>query len=320
MERKTNEPTFVDGAIDDLGDPKTMAFLGRVARIVPWELLAALIRPVYRNNTQKGGRPNVPVIMMLKVIFLQKWFNLSDPQAEAMLRDRISFRKFVGLGYSDDVIDETTIVKFRERLREHQLIGKVFDTAREHLEAQGLIVNEGTIVDATIIQAPRGRTKDDGTSTRDPAATHTRKHGRAYHGYKGHIATDVNGMAKDYVFDTAKVHDSKHMDQLIEGESKAVYGDSAYMDGKRRERLEKDGIFWGICYRRVRGQEKLTHAQREHNRRCSRVRAMVETPFARLKGHGGFRVVRYRGLARNAIDFALGLMTGNFVRALSLQG
>ena len=319
-ERKTQEPTFLDGMTCELGDPKTIAQLDRLNQAVPWERLAEPIRATYRNGTARGGRPNVPVVMMLKIILLQKWFNVSDPGMESLLRDRISFRRFVGLGWEDPTPDETTIVEFRKRLREHGLVSLLFDEATAHLKEQGLIVQEGTLVDATIIEAPRGRTTEDGLgSTKEPAASYTKKHGRTYHGYKAHIATDINGMATDYVFDTAKVHDSQHMDQLIENEDKGVYADSAYMNRQRKERLEAMGVFCGIIERRVRGQTKLTDGQKEHNRVCAAVRAMVETPFAHMKNTGGYVRTRFRGLTRNAMDFALGLIACNFRRSLSLQ-
>ena len=240
-----------------------------------------------------------------------------------MLRDRISFRKFVGLGWTDPTVDHATIAIFRGRLREQQLISDLFDAVTDHLTHEGMIVREGTLVDATIITAPRGRKSDSESNhrghTKDKAATATKKHGIPHHGYKAHIATDTQGMIVDYVYDTAKVHDSKHIDQLTENETKSVYADSAYMDKDRKERLENDGVFCGIIQRRVRGQDQLTAAQKQHNQQCAKVRAIVEHPFAWLKNTGGFLRVRYRGLQRNAIDFALAAIAYNFKRSLSLQ-
>ena len=287
MERKTHEPMLIDGMTADLGDPQTINQLEQLNRVIPWEKLAQPIRQTYQNDTAKGGRPNVPVVMMLKIVMLQKWFNLSDPAAEAMLRDRISFRKFVGLGWTDPTVDHATIAIFRGRLREQQLMSDLFDQVTDHLSHEGMIVREGTLVDATIISAPRGRSTDSGTGhTKDKAATSTKKNSIPYHGYKAHIATDTQGMIIDYVYDTAKVHDSKHIDQLIEDEDQAVYADSAYMDKNRKERLENDGVFCGIIQRRVRGQKELTVAQKQHNKQCAQRRARVEHPFAWIKEHG----------------------------------
>jgi len=191
MERRRTQPTLMDAYVCELGDPKLRAKLACLNAAVPWAKLAEPIRATYDNDTAKGGRPNVPVEMMLKVVLLQKWFNVSDPAMEGMLLDRISFREFVGLNMTDGTIDETTIVNFRKRLREHGLMQGLFDAVVAHLNERGLIVEEGTLVDATIIEAPRGKRADDGLGhTKQPAATFTKKHGRTYHGYKAHIATD----------------------------------------------------------------------------------------------------------------------------------
>ena len=213
----------------------------------------------------------------------------------------------MGLGLRDATPDETTFVKFRNRLREAGYASTLFDTTVAYLRDQGLVLQEGTLVDATILEASKGRPRqqDGGLShTKDPSASFTKKHGRTYHGYKAHIATDIQGLITDYVFDTAKVHDSKHMDQLIEGESKAVYADSAYMDKARKARLEDDGVFCGVIERRVRSQATLTDEQVEHNRLCAAIRAIVEHPFAWMKGMG-YRFVRYRGLEHLPSLFAI---------------
>jgi IS5 family transposase len=325
MERKPHEPMLIDGMTAGLGSRRTMSQLARLDAAVPWETLARFIRPTYRNGGEQGGRPNVPVVMMLKIVMLQKWYNLSDPEMEEALLDRLSFRRFVGLGLTDANVDHATIAVFRGRLRQHGLMSVLFETVVNHLERQGLIVKEGTLVDATIIEAPRGRTREDKLGdSKDRAATYTKKHGRTYHGYKGHVATDTRAMIKDYVFDTACLHDSRHIDQLIaqeesQGAGGAVYADSAYMDKSRKARLESNGIFCGIIERRVRGQKELTDEQKQHNRRCAKVRAMVEHPFAWIKNTGALLRVRYRGLTRNAIDFGLNAIAYNFKRSLSLS-
>lgn len=320
MERPRTQPTLMDDYVSQLGDPKIRAKLARLNAAVPWERLAAPIVATYGNHTAKGGRPNLPVVMMLKVLMLQKWFNLSDPMMEGMLLDRYSFREFVGLNMIDGTVDETTIVIFRKRLRQYGLMATLFEDVVAHLGQQGLIVQEGTLVDATIIEAPRGKSTEDGLGhTKQKAASYTKKHGRMYHGYKAHIATDANGLITDYVYDTASVHDSTHIDQLIQGEKQAVFADSAYMDKDRKARLEGEGIFCGIIERRVRGQTELTKAQKAHNRLCASFRAFVEHPFAWIKRAGGFTRTRYRGLGRNALDFGLGAIAYNFQRSLSLQ-
>lgn len=317
MQWQSQGDNLWDRSLDGLGGPRTQAFLNTIDAAIPWELLAEPVEATYsQSNT---GRPHWPAVLMLKCVFLQKWFNLSDPGLEEALLDRLSFRRFVGLSQGDPTPDETTLVRFRKRLLDHGLANDLFERAKGHLQQQGLIVQEGTAVDATIIHAPRGRERADGLSnSTDRCASTTVKHGEVHHGYKAHVATDVNSIIVDYVYDTAKVHDSQHMDQLIEGETQAVFGDSAYMDKTRKARLEEQGIFCGIIERRVRGQAELRPEQKRHNRLCSQFRAAVELPFAWLKNTGGFLTVRYRGLQRNALDFCLAAIAYNFRRSLSI--
>lgn len=319
MERPSEGWTLMDGYLAEVGGPRTTALLKEIDQFVPWDQLARPIEATYQNNTRKGGRPHWPVPMMLRCLILAKLYNLSDPALEECLQDRISFRRFVGLGMADDTPDETSIVRFRKRLLDHGLASDLFDTLKDCLQQRDLILKEGTIVDATIIQAPRGRDRHGKPSpTADPAATQTVKHHRPYFGYKAHVATDLNGMITNYIFDTAKVADVVHIDQLIADETQAVFADSAYMDKQRQARLEAAGIFCGIIQRRVRGQSALRPEQRAHNRLCAKFRAAVEHPFASLKNTGGFHRTRYRGIARNALDFCLGAMMVNIRRGLSL--
>ena len=318
MERKNNQLTFLDNATSDLGGKRTADFFAKCDKFIPWAELAEPLKDMYANNTSKGGASNWPIIMMIKCMMLQKWFNLSDPMLEEMLLDRLSFRRFVGLRMEDNTPDDTTFVVFRRRLRKHGHSKTLFDKTLEILKRRGVILEEGTCVDATIIETSRGRKRDDGTHTRDKTASYTKKNGRSYHGFKAHIATDTNGIIKDYCFDTAKVHDSKHIDDLTEDEKNCVFADSAYMSSERKKSLEDKGVFCGIIQRRVRGQKELTPEQKWHNRLVSGIRAVVEHPFAWIK-NTGYRRARYRGLRRNGMDFALHAIAYNFKRSFSLQ-
>jgi IS5 family transposase len=343
MERKSEQPTFLDAAALELGGPRTMAFLDKCERLIPWEKLAGSVADVFsrpaksdpdkskpaeskpakgepaRGEVRRGGRPHWPVKLYVKCLMLQKWFNLSDPQLEEQLRDRISFRRFVGLGLTEPTPDETSLVVFRRRLREAGHERTLFEAVHRHLQKLGLILNTGTLVDATIVEAPRGRRKDDGTSTRDADASFTKKNGRTYHGYKGHIATDRRGIVKDFRFDTARVHDSRHIDALIRREKQLVVADSAYMDQAREQRLRKRGVCYAVVKRRVRGQAELPVLQKLLNQVWSSIRAVVEHPLAWIRNMG-YRKVRYRGLARNALDFGLLAAAYNLKRSFSLRG
>jgi transposase, IS5 family len=315
MERRNADPSLVDGMTADLGGPRTADLLGKLDKVVPWETLAVPVRKLYKN--EDNGAPAWPAVMMLKCVMLAKWYGLSDPQLEEHLKDRLSFRRFVGLSLIDKTPDETTFVIFRKRLREADLDRTLFEAAGKHLEKLGVLVKEGTLVDATIIEAPRGQKKPDDTSTRDPDASFTKKHGRTYHGYKGHIAADASGIVTDYRFSTASHHDSRYFDELTRKEKTVVYGDSAYADQTRRRILHILGVIDAIVYKRRRGQKDLYDWQERWNKLVSKTRALVEHPFARMK-QSGYRRVRYRGLRRNTLDFALNLIAHNCKRALSL--
>jgi IS5 family transposase len=306
--------------IADLGGPRTVEFLARCQELIPWSTMADSIKHLFPEQPQ-GGRPFWPAVVMLKCVMLQKWFGLSDPGLEEQLRDRISFRRFVGLSLDQATPDETTLVKFRGRLREHGCASTIFQAAIESLRTRGLVLKQGSIVDATIVDAPQGRrVKElDGTErhTRDRCASYTKNHGTLRHGYKAHLTTDTRGLITDWLFDTASPHDSNHVDQLTATERTAVYADSAYGSKERRERLKEKQITDRIVHKRVRGQAELSAAQKVHNTACSQVRAFVEHPRAWMVKMG-YTAVRYRGLVRNALDFALTAVAYNFKRSFSL--
>jgi IS5 family transposase len=315
--RQNKAMGFVDAMLD--GGPRTAALLERLDEATPWRELAAPIYQLPEYTNPGPGRPALDPTLMLRGLLLAKWFNLSDPQLEEQLRDRISFRRFVGLSFTDTTPDETSFVRFRARLRESRLHDHLFDAVVGHIGAQGLLVREGTLVDATIVEQSRGRPRGDGTSTRDPDASFTKKHGTTHHGYKGHIAADLSEIVTDYRFTTAKEHDSRHIDDLTIGEATAVIADSAYSDRRRRAELRERGVLDAICYKRVRGQDELYGWQSRWNTLVSRLRARVEHPFGMLKQQLGHRRVRYRGRERNEFDFALVLTACNLKRSLSLR-
>jgi len=314
--RKNREMGFADAMIG--GGRRTAALLERLDAATPWRLLAAPIYALPEYTNAGPGRPPWDPALMLKCLMLSEWFNLSDPGLEEALQDRISFRRFVGLSFTDETPDETTFVRFRERLREAGLHERIFDGVVAHIEAQGLLVKEGTMVDATIIEQSRGRRRADGSSTRDEAASFTKKHGVTRHGYKGHIAADLSGIVTDYRLTTAKEHDSRRIDELTIGERKAVIADSAYESAERRSMLRARGVIDGIVYKRKRGQAALRDWQVRWNREVSRLRARVEHPLGMLKQQLGYRRVRYRGRTRNEFHFALLLAACNLKRSLSL--
>jgi len=317
--RKNAPMGFVDAALEDFGSSRTAKLLDTLDAATPWDTLARPITQLPEYKDHGSGRPPWEPVMMLKCLMLSKWFNLSDPGLEEGLKDRISFRKFVGLSFTDATPDETTFVKFRKRLREAKLDDYLFQSVVKHLHSQGFLVREGTMVDATIIEQSTGSKNKKGENTRDEDASFTKKHGKTYHGYKAHIACDLSGVITDYKVTTAKVHDSKCIDELVEDEEVAVLADSAYSSKDRREKLRKREVIDGIVYKRVRGQGELYEWQERWNGLVSKVRSKVEHPFAMMKHQLGYRTVRYRGLERNAFDICLMLMACNLKRSVFLN-
>ena len=317
--RKNAPMGFVDAALEEMGSKRTSALLARLDTATPWDKLATPIKQLPEYKQHGAGRPPWEPVTMLKAMMLAKWFNLSDPGLEEALLDRISFRKFVGLSFTDATPDETTFVKFRKRLREAGLDGYLFQSVVKHLDSQGFLVRQGTMVDATIIEQSTGSKNDDGESTRDQDASFTKKHGKTHHGYKAHIACDLSGVITAYDVTTAKVHDSQCIDELVKDEEVAVLADSAYSSNERRAVLRSRGVIDGIIYKRSRGQKELYPWQENWNVLVSKTRSRVEHPFAMLKHQLGYRKVRYRGLERNNFDVCLMLMACNLKRSVWLR-
>lgn len=323
MERKLADPTFTDALMLDYGSRRMAAFFSQMNAVIPFDQLAASIFDVFDDSKpSQGGRPHWPVVMMIKCLLLQKWFSLSDPALEEMLKDRLSFRRFVGLSLEEQTPDETTFVKFRDRLAERGHGSTLFDAVKRVLDERGVLLHSGTLIDASVQQTSYGRwsrASDEKADlhTRDKSASSTRMYGRTYFGFKGHIATDTQGLVKDYRFDTAATHESKYFNALTRNERVAVWADKGYFAFDRIARLRLRGVFPGIAHRRTRDQPPLSAQQKQHNHRVAQVRFVVEHPFAWMKARGWGRA-RYRGTARNGLDFALHLLAWNLHRARDL--
>ena len=271
-------------------------FLAEMDAVVPWARLVALIAPHY-PKADGPGRPPLGLEKMLRIYFLQQWFNLSDPQAEDAIYDSESMRRFarVELGH-DPVPDETTILRFRHLLEQHGLTAAIFESIKTLLVEKQLLLQAGTIVDATIIAAPTS-TKN-ATQTRDPEMHQTRK-GNAWHfGMKLHIGTDRKGRVHTVTATHAAQSDITQLPHLLHGEETIVYGDQAYWKEADRIAYEARGIRYRMN-RRPPPHRPLTARQRAINRARSRTRARGEHPLHVVKRLWGFAKVRYRGLAKN---------------------
>jgi IS5 family transposase len=281
-------------------------FLATMEQVVPWQELCAVIEPHYPKAG--NGRPPVGLERMLRMYFVQHGFNLADEACEEALLDSTALRRFVGIDLGRErVPDGTTLLKFRRLLDKHELGKQLFATVGQVLQARGLRVGTGTIVDATLIGAPSS-TKN-ANKARDPEMHQTRKGQQWYFGMKLHIGVDSRtGLAHSAVVTAANVHDKHPLPDLLHGHEQRVYGDSAYASQKAliesKAPQAKD-----FTHQRVRAGGEIDEVQREKNRNKSKVRARVEHVFAVLKRLWGLSKVRYRGLAKNATRsfVALGL-------------
>jgi IS5 family transposase len=235
---------------------------------------------------------------MLRIYFLQQWFNLSDPQAEDAIYDSESMRRFARVELGDDRIpDESTILRFRHLLEKHGLTETIFEAVKDLLEEHRLTLRSGTIVDATIIAAPSS-TKN-ATKTRDPEMKQTRKSGSWHFGMKLHIGTDRRGIVHSLTATHAAEADIKQLPELLHGEESVVYGDQAYWKEEDRQAFEEAGIRYRMNRRAPGGNKNLSERWRKINRARSRTRACCEHPFRVVKQLWGFQKTRYRGIAKN---------------------
>jgi len=272
-------------------------FLEEMERVVPWGKLCALIEPHY--PTAGNGRPPVGVERMLRIYFLQQWFNLSDPAVEEALYDSAVMREFVGIDLGrEPVPDETTVCKFRHLLEERRLGGQMLETVNLHLQEQGVRITTGTIVDATIIHAPSSTKNRE--QQRDPEMHQTRKGKQWYFGMKAHVGVDSKTkLIHTAVATAANVADATVLPELLHGEETRVWGDQAYRG--QSEVIHQCAPRARDCtHRRYRYKDQVDEVQRAKNRTKSKVRSKVEHVFGILKLKFGFVKVRYRGLAKNA--------------------
>ena len=291
-----NQRTFASLAWNGKGKvTRRERFLAEMDAVIPWSRLVRLIEPHYPKAGQ--GRQPLGLEKMLRIYFLQQWFNLSDPQAEEAIYDSESMRRFARVEQGDEVVpDESTILRFRHLLEQHGLTHGIFDAVADLLEARRLLLRSGTIVDATIIAAPSS-TKH-ASASRDPEMKQTRK-GRNWHfGMKLHIGADKRGIVHTVRATAASVADSTQLPDLLHGQEREVFGDQAYWKEDDREFLEA----WGRRYRinrRPTSKRPLSARWRMINRARSRTRARGEHAFRIVKQLWGFAKVRYRGLAKN---------------------
>jgi IS5 family transposase len=289
------QTTFASAAWEKKGKvTRRERFLKEMDAVIPWKHLNRLIEPHY-PKAGNGTQP-MPQERMLRIYFMQQWFNLSDPAMEDSLYDSESMRRFAGIELSEDAIpDETTILRFRHLLEKHYLTQAIFAQIRTLLEQKRLLLKSGTIVDATIIEAPPSTKNAE--QARDPEMHQTRK-GKGWHfGMKAHVGTDKRGIVHSLTTTAANVSDISQMPQLLHGQEREVFGDQAYWSESHHQGALQRGIRYRI--NRRPNQRPLSSLERRLNRLRSATRARGEHAFHVVKRLWGFTKVRYRGLAKN---------------------
>jgi IS5 family transposase len=305
---------FVDHLVVGTGS-RRKDHLAEIDALIDWSEIEALLWPL---RAGKMGRPPYPVLAMFKLLLLQRWYDLSDDAAEDSLADRLSFRRFAGFGLEEAIPDATTLCRFRADLVEAGLGEELFAAAGRSLDAKGLLVRRGTLIDASLVSAavaePR-KQPGGGTSRVDPEAVWAKKGKKATFGYKLHIAVDQgSGIVRQARLTKATVADCIVGPTLVQGDEGEVYADKAYDNAVMRARLDEAGIVNQVM-RRPNRHHRLGQEDIDRNTAIGRIRGRVEGVFGTLKRSYGRSRLRYVGLARNSLDLLLTLLAMNLRRA-----
>lgn len=298
--------------------------LGGSSRLDPLSTLVKWYRfeKILAHLTDAGpGRPAYPVLVMFKALLLQSLYGLSDPELEDALADRLSFRRFVGLSLEDAVPDHSTICRFRNALVAAGLMEKLFAELDRQLEAAGVILKRGTMLDATVIATgASGRPPKDGAA-HDPEAGFAKRQGKAgvTFGYKAHVGVDEgSGLIRSVITTAANVPDTVPADGLIRGDEREVLADAAYHTHARAARLRASGTKPLLMRRANRHHPELGRWAKRLNRLIARRRAAVETTFATWKRRMRLAAIRYVGLAKAHGQIVLTAMAFNLRRWVTL--
>jgi len=305
------------GLLDSLmPSTATNDFLQRLERTVDWKPIEAALHAMYPATT---GRPPCPPLSLFKMSVLQHCYGLSDPQCEELVSDRLSWRRFVGLGLQDKVPDETTLVRFRARLMEHGLHERLLRLINQQLEQRGLILKTCTLVDATLMEAARRAPAKEGQNRGDGDAGFTVKQHRPHYGYKAHVSVDErHTLIRAATLSAANVHDSRGFETVVRGDERMVVADKAYWSERRSRWCAERGIANGILRKATRGH-KLRPAAVRANRWLSRLRSGIEKVFGWWKRCTGYGRVRYVGREPNRLELEFKCVCWNLKRWMSVQ-
>ena len=280
-------------------------FLDEMNLVVPWSELLALIAP--RAPRAKTGRPPFELETMLRIHFVQQWFGLSDLAMEEALFETALYREFVGLSSVERIPDRVSILRFRHLLEEHQLAQRILATVNATLTDKGLMLREGTVVDATLIAAPSS-TKNKG-GERDPEMHQTKKGNQWHFGMKAHIGVDADsGLVHTVVGTAANVNDVTQASKLVHGDEADVFADAGYQGVAKREETQDITAQWHVAMRpgKRRALDKennpIDAMVNQVDKIKAQIRAKVEHPFRVIKRQFGYTKVRYRGLKKNTLQ------------------
>lgn len=277
-------------------------FLSEIEAVTPWLALVAEIEPFYPKGEGRG-RPPIGVHRMLRMYIAQQCFGLSDEGIEDAIYDSQAIRGFIGIDLNRETApDATTLLKFRRLLEENNLTERIFTAINTVLAAKGLLLKEGTVVDATIIEAPSSTKNKDGT--RDPEMHQTKKGNQWHFGMKAHIGVDADsGLTHTLVTTAANVSDITQAHALLHGDETTAFGDAGYQGVEKRQENEKSAVAWHVALRpgkrRTLPDTKTGRLREQLEKLKASVRAKVEHPFHVVKNIFGHKKARYRGLAKN---------------------
>jgi IS5 family transposase len=317
MRRELGQLSLADGLVE--GGAGRNRQLEKIAALVDWTAFERLLGDVYAAPV---GRPSYGPVVLLKCLLLQQWYRLSDPGLEEALADRLSFRRFVGLALADPVPDHSTLSRFRRELSRRGLAERLLAELNRQLDARGLMIKAGTLIDASLVAAdcrrPHKGEPVEGRSDQD--ASWNAMPEKPLFGYKMHLAVDHgSGLVRRAILTPGHVSDKLPFLDLVQGDERAVYADRGYDGAWYRARLREQGIADGIMAGDYR-QRPLDAAARARNRMIGAIRAPVERTFALLKRWYGYGRVRYRNLVKNTLQLQLLCVALNLRRALVLSG
>jgi len=308
--KRTGQPSFVEAFLATRGGSGQ---LDRLDGLVKWYRFERLLG--HLRDESRPGRPGYPVLVLFKALLLQSLYGLSDRELEEALDDRLSFRRFAGLGLGEAVPDHTVLNRFRNGLVAEGLLEKLFGELDRQLDKAGLLLRRGTMLDATLIPAVSAR-PTEGRPSPDPDAGFSRRQGKggSTFGYKAHVGVDAgSGLIRTVLTTPANVNDTTPADRLICGDERAVWGDAAYHTHSRVARLKREGVKPRLM-RRGNKHHALPPRLKRYNRLIARRRAAVETTFATWKQRMRLSRIRYVGLAKAAAQVTMAAIAFNMRR------